>query len=163
MQEYIAVQPRDCHKSLEQNALIRSARACDEHRYELLAAVDYEKENFFFDHDIPHIPGMLISCMLRQGVVVIAHLFYDLPYTHRFILDEIHMHFSKLVLRDATVVMECSCSDIKQRRNVLRGITCAVDFKHNDEVIASGSISVRMMSEQINKRMASFKTGSRGG
>lgn len=154
MEKYIAVTPRDCHKTLKQNALIRSARSCSENRYELQAAVDYEQENFFFDHEILHIPGMLISCMLRQGILVIAHLFYDVPYSHRFILDEVHMNFSKLVPREATVLMDCSCSNIKQRNEVLRGITCAAKFKHDNDLVAQGVIRVRMMSEQINERMA---------
>lgn len=90
---WLDVLPIHCHKRLPKNTLVSKLRAVseDKTRAEVLMKFEKEKLEFFFDHEIDHLPGMLEVCGLRQCALSLGHLLYDVPMGHAVILDWINI------------------------------------------------------------------------
>lgn len=89
LNEWVRVDPTHCHQRLVQNALIIQVRIISKDRIwtEALCKFNPEELNFFFDHEIDHLPGMLLVSAFRQNALVIAHIVYGAPANFIALLD----------------------------------------------------------------------------
>lgn len=81
LNEWIRVDPVHCHQRLPQNTLISHIRVVSTDRVwtESLCKFKIEELDFFFDHEIDHLPGMLLVNAFRQDALVLAHVVYGAP------------------------------------------------------------------------------------
>lgn len=159
----LTVLPKHCHKSEERNAFIKEAEQIGENYFCLTAEIDHQAEGFFFDHQIDHIPGMLIACILRQSVLVISHLFYNVPFSRRFLMDDISMKFSRHAALEEPITVKARFENLKRRGSEVRAAECVVDVYQNDSLISSGSLGFRALSPEVARRLElKQQSGQRG-
>ena len=87
--KWISVDPIHCHQRLPKNTLVDKLRILsdDKSECELLLKIKPKELDFFFDHEIDHIPGMVEVNALRQSALALAHLVYDVPMNYVAVID----------------------------------------------------------------------------
>jgi len=87
--KWIKVKPIHCHQRLLKNTLVSKVRVISKDGVftEVLFKFVPSELNFFFDHKIDHLPGMLEICAMRQASLALAHLIYGVPMNFITILD----------------------------------------------------------------------------
>lgn len=93
--EWIEVKPIHCHKRLRENTLVEKVRAVSEDKTatEVLHRFIPQELNFFFDHEIDHLPGMLEACAIRQACLAVAHLIYRVPIDYVAMMEFLNIKF----------------------------------------------------------------------
>jgi DNA-binding Lrp family transcriptional regulator len=126
--EWIEVEPVHCHKRLPGNTLVERLRVVseDKSRCELLMKFDPDELRFFFDHEIDHLPGMLQVCSLRQAVLALAHLVYDLPMDYMTVMDWTEnrcLNFAELGVETRTLSTLCNLDRSRGRMELVLEFT----------------------------------------
>ncbi|MCF2133291.1 MULTISPECIES: AfsA-related hotdog domain-containing protein [Burkholderiaceae] len=44
---------------------------------------------FFFEHEIDHVPGLMLVEATRQACTAVSHMFYEAPFGMAFVLDNL--------------------------------------------------------------------------
>jgi len=154
----ISITPKLCHKVFSQNAFIRTAQEVSENRFLLTAKVNHEKESFFFDHHIDHIPGMLLSCMIRQSVLVVSHCFLGISFDQKFTMDRHESRFFRWAELNEPIRIECRVEDKKYRNKRFSQGTLVAELHQEDQTIAAGTIAAgslrfRVFSKEVYKKI----------
>lgn len=84
------------HKYQDENVFISDVHETAQNTFEC-DVVFNDKHQFFFEHRIDHVPGLLILEASRQMGTAICHLFYDIDYNYSFIID-----YSKISFKNFT-------------------------------------------------------------
>lgn len=155
---FIRVEPKHCHKVLEKNKFITAASQIDQYQFELIGDVDHRNEDFFFDHEIDHIPGMALACMIRQSVLVITHNFLDIPYEYKFIMDDIAVRYFDRAHLDISMRVKCSFENVKSKGDKISRAEMKASVYQDGRLICQGSINFRVMTGQVYNRLGAFKT-----
>jgi hypothetical protein len=92
---WIKADPIHCHQRLEKNKLIDAVRACSEDglKTEVKFKFNPNELEFFFDHAIDHLPGMLEVNGMRQLSLAVAHLVYKVPMNYVALLGWLKVRF----------------------------------------------------------------------
>ncbi|MDA9101046.1 hypothetical protein N9K06_00070 [Omnitrophica bacterium] len=93
--KWIKAEPIHCHQRLEKNQLIEKVRACSEDGKSLEVKFRFNPDEleFFFDHAIDHLPGMLEVNGMRQLSLALAHLIYRIPMNYIALLGWLKVQF----------------------------------------------------------------------
>lgn len=152
----LKVEPRDCHKVLKKNVFIHYAAELSENNYELTAGIDHKNQDFFFDHEIDHIPGMALAYFIRQSVLVISHRFLNIPYEFKFIMDDIVTKYSDRAELDTPLKVLCSIENSKTFKGYLSKGELKAKIFQDDRLVAEGTINFRVMHPLVYKRLHAF-------
>ncbi len=95
METLIDVEPIHCHQRLDRNTLVRGLRIIsdDGTECETLGKFDHRTLDFFFDHEIDHLPGMLEVCGMRQAALALAHLAHGVPMDYVVSMEWLDIRF----------------------------------------------------------------------
>jgi hypothetical protein len=93
--EWIRLHPLHCHQRLEKNQLVERVRLLSEdgRRVAAVLNLDPSQLDFFFDHEIDHLPGMLLVNAARQCVLAASHAIYNVPIDYIALLDWMKVKF----------------------------------------------------------------------
>ena len=133
-EKWLDVQPIHCHKRLSKNTLVSKLRStsADGTRAEVLMKFKKEELEFFFDHEIDHLPGMLEVCGLRQCALSLGHLLYDIPQDYAVILDWINIRLHNYGELNVETIVKSSLISIHREKHrislVLEGTMMQGDF-----------------------------------
>lgn len=93
--EWIPIHPIHCHQRLEKNQLVEKVRLLSEDGRRIAGVfnLDPSQLDFFFDHEIDHLPGMLLVNAVRQFVLAASHAIYNVPIEYIALLDWMKVKF----------------------------------------------------------------------
>lgn len=154
---WLKVTPAHCHKVLPQNAFITHARKLEENLFSLIAEIDHQKENFFFDHDIEHVPGMLTSCIIRQAALVISHFFLGIEMDQKFILNNFNTHFFNFCELVTPIEVQCSLQDTTYKNGVFSSTRLKAQLKQGEILVATGEMNFMVVNAQTYARFRNRK------
>ena len=150
--EAIPVTPKLCHKSEQRNAFITEATRIGSNSYSLEAKVDHIAEGFFFDHEIDHLPGMLSSCIIRQGSLVVCHLFENVGFDKKFVLTDVTTKFTAWAELNSPVTVRCYLTE-KKYRDGLAEANFIADLYQNDKKVAEGNARLKIYPKDVYKKL----------
>lgn len=150
---YFPVEPKHCHHVLRHNAFIIWAATTGTNEFDLVAEVDHVNENFFFDHEIDHIPGMLTANMIRQAVLVVSHLFLGVPFSKKFIMDDIEVKFHGLAKLNRKLHIYCKMPVLIMKGLHPRKARLFAEVEQDGVLIASGFIDFRIYDPKAMARL----------
>ena len=105
--EAIPVKKQYVHKKLEKNVVITMpvplSQGKKKYRSRIIVAND---NDFFFDHDLRHIPGMLMVEAVRQMALAITHAHYSISLQERFIINGLETRFLRLANKQDPVFVD---------------------------------------------------------
>jgi len=159
MNPEIPVEPKHCHHVLRHNAFIVSAKESDieDGSYILTAKVDHKNENFFFDHYIDHIPGMLSANIIRQAVVVVSHIFLGIGFDKKFTMSSFESEYSAFAELDDPITVKCKIIDPLYRNQEFSSGTLVAELFQNGHKFATGSVAFRVFPKHVYEKLR-FKT-----
>jgi len=93
--DWIKVEPLHCHQRLAKNTLVEKLRVAsqDKRECEILLKINPAELEFFFDHAIDHIPGMVCVNALRQAALALSHLIYGVPQDYTLAINWLDAKF----------------------------------------------------------------------
>lgn len=92
------------------------------------------KNDFFLDHPIDHVPGLMILEAIRQVGTAICHIFLNVPLGRKFILYNINSQFFKLASWSQPIYIDLICQVNKVKFNTPREIL-ATGYAHQNKKI----------------------------
>src|SRR3989338_11275546 len=82
------------HKRLIENVIIAHPVELDNEKKIYRTKIIFDlTHKFFFDHELDHLPGILILEAARQFGTAISHLFFNIPFEYQFILHDLSSQF----------------------------------------------------------------------
>jgi len=110
------------HKYKDENVFIGDVYKTAEDTFECEMVFD-DEHNFFFEHRIDHVPGLLMLESTRQMGTAISHLFYDVDYNYNFIIDYSNIKFTNFteLNKEITVKTVIDADLRKKNRKVFNG------------------------------------------
>ncbi|MBI3534383.1 MAG: hypothetical protein HY072_02705 [Deltaproteobacteria bacterium] len=150
---YLPVEAKHCHHALRHNAFITRASQTGINEFDLIAEVDHINENFFFDHEIDHIPGMLTANMIRQSVLVVCHLFLGVPFTKKFLMDNLEIKFHGLAKLNHKLHLYCKLPVLIMKGSFPKKARLFAEVVQDGVSIASGFIDFRIYDPEAMNRL----------
>ena len=119
LNQWIPVEPIHCHKRLKKNTLIEKVRyiSKDKKLGELIVKVLPKELEFFYDHGIDHIPGMLSVCVMRQSSLVIAHVIYKVPMDYIAIMEWMKIKLYCYGELDIPTIVKSETLNLNEKKN----------------------------------------------
>ena len=141
-----------CHAAVDANALIHAARCSGDGSFVLLAHVSSGCSAFFIDHPIDHVPGLVFTSMMRQGALVISHLYLGVPRSWSFLLERIEMRFLQFAPSSASLALRVDLRACRLRRQFMR-VELEADVLANDRCVARGQMEFRAYTPDGARRV----------
>jgi hypothetical protein len=132
------------HRHREENVFvsrIESLHGTHEFLAELLLD---PKHPFFFEHQLDHVPGLMLVEAGRQVATAIPHLFLKVPFGPAFIMNEVSFSFSCFAELNTPTYLRCTVDDLVLKHDRLIGMSFKGRFLQCEVEIASlkGRMSV---------------------
>lgn len=110
--------------------------------------------DFFFEHPLDHVPGLMLIEAGRQLGTTVAHLAYDVPLEDTvFILNGMQVDFSTFAELDVPVFVNSSVSEKKFRRGTLTEMYYYGHFVQRGESIGYMAGRWSILSKKVMQRM----------
>lgn len=139
------------HKTYDKNVFIGDVTQLKHNLYQCKMIYDQEHD-FFFEHHIDHVPGLLILESTRQMGTAICHLYYGIDHNYSFIIDDSVIRFKNFTeLNQEVYVRTLIESDTsKASRKVFTGRSYVIQ---NREIIAEVESTWRCLHKKIWKKL----------
>lgn len=154
----IKVDKKLVHKKYDENVFISEPIILNtkDKIYRIRVIPDFSHK-FFFDHELKHLPGMLLMEAARQFGTAYSHKYLKVPFGPQFILDEFGAKFTAGALSDLPVYMDGIVTGmIVSKKNEIRRLMASA-YLHQNKVIlgnifSSWSILPDKMLDRIAKK-----------
>jgi len=145
------------HKNKPENVVISHPVILDEKNkiYRTKVLVD-QSHNFFFDHQLRHLPGMLLLEAARQFGTAISHLFFDAPYDSQFILHDLGSQFVAGAEVGTDVFIDVMIIDVKIKNGKLRKMSGVGYVHQNSEIIGKITSSWSIIPAKVVRHLTRF-------
>lgn len=148
------VRPLDVHKTRRDALLLHSWTRSAEHRFAVRAR---------WSSDHPFYPAartpdpMTVLETLRQAVILVAHVGYDVPRSAAFVMGAISTEIAPGAgfTPRRSVMVEVSCGDVVLRGGGLRSLRATVVFRVGGRVIARGTGDLVALRAETYRRIRS--------
>jgi acyl transferase domain-containing protein len=159
----IRIEKHFVHKAREENVLISKLRQLEKDSV-VAEIVQDVFHSFFYEHPKEHVPGLYIIEAARQFGTVLSHLYYNVPLSRSFVLDEMQTQFYNFAETNEPLFAWAKVEDKICTNNFLSHMQIATSIIQDGEVIASvsGLFRIFKSSEYNNlrqKSLQSLKTG----
>lgn len=138
--EKTAIDKKYVHKKLDKNVAITRPSSVSKveklFRSQIIVA---HQNDFFFDHDLRHLPGMLMIEASRQLGVAVTHIFYEIPLKDRFILNKISSRFFRLSNKVAPVYIDMLIKKELIKEKIIQFMKCECFIHQNKHLIGTVS------------------------
>ncbi len=144
------------HKHREENVFVsRFEIVDDDHPDDFIAQLYLDKEHdFFFEHPLDHVPGLMLIEAGRQLGTTVAHQAYDVPLGDTvFILNGMQVDFSTFAELDVPVFVNSSVSEKKFKRGALTEMYYYGNFVQNGQAIGYMAGRWHIYSKKVMQRM----------
>ncbi|MDJ0647677.1 MAG: beta-ketoacyl synthase N-terminal-like domain-containing protein [Xenococcaceae cyanobacterium MO_188.B19] len=134
----IRIEKHLVHKSREQNVLISKLKQLepDSIAGEIVQDVYHP---FFYEHPKDHVPGLYIIEAVRQFGTVLSHLYYKVPLSMPFILDDMQTQFYKFAETDRPLFAWAKIQDKAYTKDFVSHMQIVTSIVQDEKVIASVS------------------------
>lgn len=123
------------HKDREENVLLSRLEKLD---LDWIIGEIYHNlsHTFFYEHPKDHVPGLYILEAVRQFGTALAHLYYDVPASTSFILNDLQAHFYHFAETDRPLYIIANIGDKVYLENRLFQLNNHTYLIQNEKVIA---------------------------
>lgn len=135
------------HKHNDENVFIGDVEQTGQDTFECKMLFDREHK-FFFEHNIDHVPGLLILESTRQMGTAICHLFYGIDYNYYFIIDFSNITFKNFTELNADIIVRTVIEPDtrKKNRQIFVGKSYVIQ---NDLIIAEVESTWRCLHKKL--------------
>lgn len=141
------VLPIHCHQRLEENTLVESIEGD-------IILLNFKDKNldFFYDHEIDHIPGMLEICALRQCALALAHLVYEVPMDYEIVLNWLNVNLCNYGKLDKTTTVKYTLLEQKRNKNTVI-LEMEGHMFQDDKLLVSMTGKLMALNQKLKKRI----------
>ncbi|MGW2835913.1 ScbA/BarX family gamma-butyrolactone biosynthesis protein [Streptomyces sp. NPDC001286] len=122
----------------------------------ILAAQWPRGHGFFTAVDGCHDP-LIAAETIRQAGLLLAHAEYGVPFGHQFLVSDLNVAVRPAHMRvaasPASLELEVSCRDIKERRGELTGLRIEVDIHRDGHLTATGGGALTCIPPKVYQRL----------
>ena len=111
---------------------------------------------FFFDHELSHLPGILILEAARQFGTAVSHLYFNVPFESQFILHDLSSQFVAGADTDNDVFIDVMITDAKIKNNKIRGLSGVGYVHQNGQVIGKITSSWSIIPNKVVAHLTKF-------
>src|SRR3989344_697829 len=145
------------HKTRDGNVLISNPVIVDPEKKIYRTKLVYDPNHeFFFDHQLSHLPGMLLLEAGRQFGTAISHQFFNVPFESQFILHELNSQFVAGADRSDDVFIDVMITNAKIRKGELRSMTGIGYVHQKGEIIGKITSSWSIIPDKELGHLAKF-------
>ncbi|MFI8289838.1 hypothetical protein EAO71_02830 [Streptomyces sp. ms191] len=113
--------------------------------------------SFFVPVDGSHYDPMLTAETIRQVGAILAHVGFDVPLGHQFLMWELNYRVEPRLTRiggaPAELRLDVTCSDVRRRSGRLTGLRYEVVARQGGRVLATGSARYTVTSPEVYRRL----------
>jgi len=122
-----------------------------------LAAVQWPRRHHYFRTNLGAVDVTLVAETLRQVTIAVAHVGFDVPAAHRFLMDRIQL--VRLARRadelavDGLVTADVTVVSARMARGRLQALQLLVRFAAGATLLASGEGWLRVLPDEVYQRV----------
>ncbi|WP_338861454.1 AfsA-related hotdog domain-containing protein [Mycetohabitans rhizoxinica] len=117
---------------------------------------------FFFEHEIDHVPGLMLVEATRQVGTAISHLFYEVPFGVAFVLDEFNVSYAHFAELSAPLAVHFTVVEKYYRKRTLSGLQAHTEWHQAGLRVGTMDVRWRFMPPAILARLRRTSTMSIG-
>lgn len=138
------------HKKYDKNVFIGDVAQLKHDLYQCQMVID-KCHDFFFEHYIDHVPGLLMLESARQMGTAICHLYYNIDSNYHFVIDHLNISFKNFnELNKDIFIRTLIAADTKNAtRQVFKGKSYIVQ---NKNIIAEVESTWRCLHRKISNK-----------
>lgn len=142
------------HKKLDKNIVITFPQSLAEGKQKFRTRIVVANNNdFFFDHDLRHIPGMLIIEAVRQYCIAVSHAHFCIPMGDRFLINEINNRFIRLANKQDPTYLDLIINKAMIRNNIIHYMKAACYIHQNNKLIAVSTGTWSTVTKEVFIRL----------
>lgn len=146
-QEYI-------HKHHKKNIAICEPIVLSQKDHIFRTKVNINKKNdFFFDHEYDHVPGMLLTESSRQFGTAIGHLYFDIPFGSSFILNTFSVNFDLYADLHIPTYIDAIVNVCEKKRGIVRKLEGTGVIHQSGKKVGSVNYSTSIIPDYLLKRL----------
>ena len=145
------------HKKIIENVIISHPIELDKEKnvYRTKVIVD-PTHKFFFDHELSHLPGMLLIEAVRQFGTALSHLFFNAPFDSQFILHEVSSKFIGGADIKYETFIDGIFTDIVMKKGKPRKLSGTAYIHQNGQIIGSIASSWLIIPNKVLTHLTKF-------
>ena len=162
IENYGTIKKEYVHKLNEKYALLTEIRQVPE-EYIISSDLDVQNSfftyalpkldcNFCFDHELDHVPFMMIIEFFRQFGVSVSHVYHKVPLKgYKNIMSELNFNSFKFVELDIPVAITCEEKIVKEKPEMQKRVVL-FELYQNNELCASMSSNITVIRDNVYDR-----------
>jgi hypothetical protein len=139
--------PELVHKSRPENVAVARIDRFDPDRPDhCLAEIFVDSTHpYFFEHEIDHVPALLLIEAVRQAGVAAAHQFLGVPLDAAMIVDELKVGFQHYAELDTPLFVEIVAEDKGYKGERLTSVRMSTEFIQSGQTIGRAWLASRLV------------------
>ncbi|MEU5314975.1 ScbA/BarX family gamma-butyrolactone biosynthesis protein [Streptomyces sp. NPDC021562] len=144
------------HRAAVSEVLVTGVREIDDAHFQV--GVQWPRSHSFYGRVAArwHDP-MLLGESIRQALLTICHLAYEVPFGHRFLSSSHSFHMepdgARLGERPADILLDVRCRNVRRRGRTIAAVDLEVGCVRDGVLVGSGGISAQCVPDNAYRRL----------